>query len=202
MVDDLIQEVSLIWIQQDEDKNDAIRSYFKFWISRVVTNQYKSSTSPFHTKYRKGFFVDYEDQEYDEPNYELEEPKEWSVEKAMDELFPSDKILIDLYYKQNKTITQISKERNIDRSWVSLQLKRIRGLIKLDHDLHGLNPQQLRRKIGDEIVNYIGKTRLSMDEGTRILLYYRKVTGSNNNNLLLKENIRGALKYLTEHLKL
>jgi predicted DNA-binding protein YlxM (UPF0122 family) len=146
--------------------------------------------------------VDYEDQEYDEPNYELEEPKEWSVEKAMDELFPSDRVLIDLYYKQNKTITQISKERNIDRSWVSLQLKRIRGLIKLDHDLHGLNPQQLRRKIGDEIVNYIGKTRLSMDEGTRILLYYRKVTGSNNNNLLLKENIRGALKYLTEHLKL
>ena len=202
LVDDLIQEVSLIWIQQDEDKKDAIRSYFKFWISRVVTNQYKSSTSPFHTKYRKGFFVDYEDQEYDEPDYELEQPKEWSVEKAMDELFPSDKILIDLYYKQNKTITQISKERNIDRSWVSLQLKRIRGLIKLDYDLHGITNKQLKERASEEVANYIGKTRLSMEEGTRILLYYRKFTGSNNNNLLLKENIKGALKFLIEHLSL
>jgi len=85
---------------------------------------------------------------------------------------------------------------------VSLQLKRIRGLIKLDHDLHGLDRKQLAELIGNEVINYIGKTRLSTEEGTRILLYYRKLTGSNNNNLLLKENIKGALKFLVNELKL
>lgn len=202
LVDDLTQEVSLIWFQQDEDKKDAIRSYFKFWISRVVTNQYKSSTSPFHTKYRKGFFVDYEDQGYEEPDYDLEQVQEWSVDQAIDELFPSDRVLIELYYKKGYTITQIAKEKDIDRSWVSLQLKRIRGLIRLDHDLHGLDRKQLAELIGNEVINYIGKTRLSMEEGTRILLYYRKLTGSNNNNLLLKENIKGALRFLVNELKL
>ena len=58
LVDDLTQEVSLIWFQQDEDKKDAIRSYFKFWISRVVTNQYKSSTSPFLYLVWKGEVLD------------------------------------------------------------------------------------------------------------------------------------------------
>ena len=202
LVDDLTQEVSLIWFQQDEDKKDAIRSYFKFWISRVVTNQYKSSTSPFHTKYRKGFFVDYEDQGYEEPDYDLEQVQEWSVDQAIDELFPSDRVLIELYYKKGYTITQIAKEKDIDRSWVSLQLKRIRGLIKLDYNLHNLTKYQIREVASAELINYIGKTRLSLDEGTRILLYYRKLTGSNNNNLLLKENIKGALKFLIDELKL
>jgi RNA polymerase sigma factor (sigma-70 family) len=202
LVDDLIQEVSLIWIQQDEDKKEGIRGYFKFWITRVVLNQYQSNTSPFWTKYRKGFFVDYQDQEYQEPEETLDEVKEWEVEHAVNELFPSDKILIDLYYKQGFTITNIAKKRNIDRSWVGIQLKRIRGLLKLDHDLHGLNLLQLKEKATDELANYIGKTRLSMEEGTRILLYYRKITGSNNNNLLLKENIKGALKFLINELKL
>jgi hypothetical protein len=52
------------------------------------------------------------------------------------------------------------------------------------------------------LVNYVGKSRLSTEEGTRILLYYRKLTGSNNNNLLLKENIKGALKFLIHDLNL
>jgi len=202
LVDDLIQEVTLIWLQQDEDKKEGIRGYFKFWITRVVTNQWKSNTSPFWTKYRKGFFVDYDDHAYLEPAEPGETPPEWEVERAVNELFPSDKILIDLYYKQGFTITDIAKKRNIDRSWVGIQLKRIRGLLKLDHDLHGLNKRQLYEKASDELANYIGKTRLSMEEGTRILLYYRKITGSNNNNLLLKENIKGALKYLIKHLNL
>jgi hypothetical protein len=85
---------------------------------------------------------------------------------------------------------------------VSLQLKRIRGLIKLDYNLHNLTKSQIREVASAELINYIGKTRLSLDEGTRILLYYRKLTGSNNNNLLLKENIKGALKFLIDELKL
>ena len=200
LVDDLIQEVTLIWLAQDEDKKDGIRSYFKFWVSRVVTNQWNSNTSPFWTKYRKGFFVELDDHPYEEP--EWEEEMEWDLEKAVNELFPSDKILIQLYYEEGLTITRIAEKRNIDRSWVSLQLKRIRGLLKLDHDLHGLTKKQIQEIASEEIANLIGKTRLSMEESTRILLFYRKLTGSNNNNLLLKENIKGTLRYLIEHLKL
>lgn len=202
LVDDLIQEIALIWIQQEEDKKEGIRKYFRFWITRVVTNQYKSTTSPFWTKYRKGFFVDYQEEKHVLPDEDLEGESEWSIEKAMGELFPSDKILLELYYEKGLTITEIAAQRDIDRSWISIQLKRIRGLLRLDHDLHGLSKTQLEEHIGDEIINYIGKTRLSLEEGTRILMYYRKVTGSNNNNMLLKDNIKGALNYLIKHLNL
>lgn len=201
LVDDLIQEVSLVWLQQEEDKKNGIRSYFRFWVSRVITNQYNSKTSPFWTKYRKGFFVEFSDVHH-VPDEEYVEHPEWDVKLAMQELFPSDRILVEMYYIKGLTITDIAKKRNIDRSWVSLQLKRIRGLLRLDHELFGLTLNQIQTQASDELSNYIGKSRLSMEEGTRILLYYRKITGSNNNNLLLKDNIKGALTYLVTHLKL
>ncbi len=201
LVDDLIQEVTLIWIQQDEDKKDGIRKYFRFWISRVVSNQYNSNTSPFWTKYRKGFFVEFQDNE-NIPDEEYVEEPEWDIKGAIEDLFPADKVLIEMYYIKGMTITDIAKKRNIDRSWVSLQLKRIRGLLKLDHELFGMTQSQIQSRAADEISNYIGKSRLSMEEGTRILMYYRKLTGSNNNNLLLKDNIKGALIFLINHLKL
>ncbi len=201
LVDDLIQEVSIIWLQQPEDKKPGIRSYFKFWISRVVTNQYHSKTSPFWTKYRKGFFVEYTDA-YDPEDVQYPDEPEWDVQKAINDLFPADKVLIEMFYFKNLTITQIAKKRGIDRSWVSLQLKRIRGLLKLDHELFGMSTTQIRSRATDELINYVGKSRLSTEEGTRILLYYRKLTGSNNNNMLLKENIKGALKFLIHDLKL
>ena len=139
---------------------------------------------------------------WDSPQEPEDEAKEWDVQVAISELFPSDQTLLKLYYDQGMSITEISAKKNIDRSWVSSNLKRIRALLKLDHDLWGLSKTRLKEVATEEIVSYVGKTRLSMEEGTRILLYYRKLTGSINNNMLLKENIRGALKELVRILNI
>jgi RNA polymerase sigma factor (sigma-70 family) len=201
LVDDLIQEVTLVWINQDLPRQESIRSYFRFWVSRVISNQWKSTSSPFWKQYRSIQVHEPLGDIWDEPQ-ELEDELEWDIKKAMCELFPSDNFLLNLYYEQGLSITEISKRKNIDRSWVSANLKRIRNLLKLDHDLFGVSQARLREIASEEIINYVGKTRLSMEEGTRILLYYRKLTGSSNNNLLLKENIRGALKELVKILNL
>lgn len=52
---DLAQEVYMILLSYDEDKildlhrNDQMR----FFIARIIINQYRSSNSPFHATYRK-----------------------------------------------------------------------------------------------------------------------------------------------------
>jgi len=202
LVDDLIQDVTLIWLNQTEGQKTTIRSYFRYWVSRVVTNQWKSTSSPFWKTYRMTWTHEPLGDVWDSPQEPEDEAKEWDVQVAISELFPSDQTLLKLYYDQGMSITEISAKKNIDRSWVSSNLKRIRALLKLDHDLWGLSKTRLKEVATEEIVSYVGKTRLSMEEGTRILLYYRKLTGSINNNMLLKENIRGALKELVRILNI
>lgn len=202
LLDDLIQDISIIWINQEEGRKNSIRSYFRFWVSRVVSNQWKSTSSPFWKTYRSVTQHEPLGDIFQAPEEDLDPPCEWDVQKAIAELFPSDRTLLQLYYDQGLSITEISKRKGIDRSWVSANLKRIKALLKLDHDLFLLSPKTLRTVASEELVHYVGKTRLSMEEGTRILLYYRKLTGSSNNNLLLKDNIRGALKELVKILDL
>lgn len=60
-IDDLTQEVYLIMLEYDQEKLKEIyeRGDIKYWLTRVITNQYCSNTSPFYKKYRKYYdFVD------------------------------------------------------------------------------------------------------------------------------------------------
>jgi len=54
-LDDLTQEVCLILLTQREEVIVMIyeNGHFKFFISRIITNLVRSSTSPFHKKYRQ-----------------------------------------------------------------------------------------------------------------------------------------------------
>lgn len=60
-IDDLVQEVYLIMLEYDQEKLKEIyeKGDIKFWLTRVITNQYCSNTSPFYKKFRKYYdFVD------------------------------------------------------------------------------------------------------------------------------------------------
>lgn len=61
-IDDLTQNIYEILLNYDEDK--IVQMYEKkqliFFITRIITNQYNSSNSPFHYTYRK-YYADFED---------------------------------------------------------------------------------------------------------------------------------------------
>ena len=52
---DLIQEIYLILLEYNEDKLKYLidNNMIKFFISRIITNNYYSKTSPFYKKYVK-----------------------------------------------------------------------------------------------------------------------------------------------------
>ena len=52
--DDLNQEIALLLLEYDKDKIQSIPDeQAKFFITRIIINQYHSTTSPFYKKYRK-----------------------------------------------------------------------------------------------------------------------------------------------------
>jgi len=54
LVDDLVQDISLILLTQIEETIQSLfeTNQFRFYVARIVTNQVLSNTSPFHTTYR------------------------------------------------------------------------------------------------------------------------------------------------------
>lgn len=54
-LDDLCQMVYLILLEYDEDKLQDLWEHhqMRFFLARIIVNQYRSSNSPFHITYRK-----------------------------------------------------------------------------------------------------------------------------------------------------
>lgn len=54
-MDDLVQEIYVILLEYDQDKLQEIydKGQLNFWLTRIIKNQYCSTTSPFYKKYRK-----------------------------------------------------------------------------------------------------------------------------------------------------
>ena len=54
LIDDLVQDVSLILLNQSKETIQTVfeTNTFSFYVARIVTNQVLSNTSPFHNTYR------------------------------------------------------------------------------------------------------------------------------------------------------
>lgn len=53
--DDLVQEIYMVLLNYDEEKLQYLydNNQLNFFLVRIIKNQYFSSTSPFHKKYRR-----------------------------------------------------------------------------------------------------------------------------------------------------
>jgi hypothetical protein len=74
-IDDFVQEIYLILLEYDQEKIKEIydNGHIKFFLTRVIKNQWCSSTSPFFKKYRKYYsYID----ENNNGNYEVLEIEE------------------------------------------------------------------------------------------------------------------------------
>lgn len=60
--DDFVQEIYLILLEYDQEKLEAIyeKGDINFFLTRVIKNQWCSTTSPFYRKYRK--YYEYADE--------------------------------------------------------------------------------------------------------------------------------------------
>lgn len=54
-LDDLAQDVYLSLLDMEDEKITGLweRGELEFWIARIISNQYFSTSSPFYTKYKK-----------------------------------------------------------------------------------------------------------------------------------------------------
>jgi DNA-directed RNA polymerase specialized sigma24 family protein len=103
----------------------------RFYIVRIMLNQWKSTTSPFFHTYRRHdeeLTGEFEDTVYEEdPSYMA------LVDKIREELgrLPwYDRMLFDTFVNENHTVSSLARVTEIPRTSVSLTINRIRRHIK------------------------------------------------------------------------
>ena len=207
LVDDLIQEVSIIWFQYPEHKKDKVRTNnaFKFWVARTTKNQWSSSSSPFYNKYRKvsrsaqefQAWHSPEDVEYDslpDEQYEL-------MMKHIDRLFPSEYNILYSYYFKKMTIMDIVARFDVEKTFVWKTLKRVGKSLKrkVQWDVHGYTEQELL----ELVVNLVGKKyKMNIDERQIVLDVHNVLFGGRFNNVYDHKAIEQMLAKLVIRLKL
>lgn len=205
LVEDLIQEVALIFLELDRAQQEKTRKYFRYWVIRVVSNQYKSNTSPFWTKYRRTINVDpAEIYDLTEDPHEIEEgpDKQDILDKLISELFISDQNVFVDYYHKNMTIMQITTKYNVEKTFVWSTIERIRQSLRRRSEwLLNVDPN-LKVKLSETIANYVGRSRLKVEERQMIIDTYNHLTGSKVNATHDRELVNQILLKLIRILSL
>ncbi len=136
---DLLSEVMLILLESDRAKMDALcdRKQMRYWATRIMLNQYNSSTSPFHYKYRmaevrhrKGAeeirhwltSSQAEQKKQEEAQYE-------AIEDAMDRVEWFDRMVVTVYYNESHSLNTLAKATGISRTTLYKAIKRARNVI-------------------------------------------------------------------------
>jgi DNA-directed RNA polymerase specialized sigma24 family protein len=103
----------------------------RFYIVRIMMNQWKSTTSDFFHTYRKHneeITGEFEDTVYEEdPSYMVLADR---VREELAKLPWYDRILFDTFVNENHTVSSLARATQIPRTSVSLTINRIRRHIK------------------------------------------------------------------------
>jgi len=114
-----------------ENVNDIIQSGGgRFYIVRMMMNQFRSTTSPFYRKYRIPVTVlDFDF--YEEPEvYKEETDSLTQIQNALANLNWYDKMLFEIFVKENHTISSLARATGIPRTSVNLTINRVRNYLK------------------------------------------------------------------------
>ena len=202
LVDDLIQEVALIWAELSCEKKDKVRKSgaFKWWVARTTKNLWSSSSSPFYSKYRKN-------KAHEWSEYHTQAEVEWDAEEDeryelllsyIDVLFPSEYNILHSYYFQHLTIMQIVTKFDVDKNFVWNTIKRVERSLKRKMEWSMFGYKEL--ELADMVSDYIGKSRLKVEERQIILDIYNLLFDNNFNNVYDKNRIFGFLDKIVSRL--
>lgn len=198
LVDDLIQEVGLIWLDLDPVKKTKIHNScsFRWWVARVVKQQWSSSSSPFYSKYRKNKHQEYQPYHHvPDEVYDTTQDLQWAqLQKHIRQLYPSEYNIFTSYYKQHLTIMQITDKYDVDKNFVWSTLKRVRESLqrRINWEIHGWNTTELVELLAP----YVGKKRLKAEERQVVVDVHSVVNSSTYNNIHDRDVVNKILKSL------
>ncbi len=102
----------------------------RFYVVRMMLNQFRSTTSPFYHKYR----TPTEDitQEFGEEPEVFQDHSDnlTRIQDALAELPWYDKMLFEIFVKESHTISSLSRATGIPRTSVNLTISRVRTYLK------------------------------------------------------------------------
>lgn len=146
---ELKQFVYLILLERPQKTIDAWNAgYFYFYLSRIITNQLKSSSSPWHNQYRKNkcenidemeLDIELEEFEIDMPNLRIEIASIISAELKKNPHLLKEFIHFQMRFVDGMTYVAIAKKTNISISCCKNYAKTARLIIKKQLELKRFN---------------------------------------------------------------
>lgn len=203
-MDDLAQEITLIWLELAPEKQERIREQnaLKWWSIRTCKNQWMSQSSPFYSKYKKfkGTDLDLEgeiadvQQEFPEPDVHY-----W-LDVFVERLYPSEKNIVHDYWERHMTIMQIVAKYSVDKNFVWNTLQRVVKSLRrqIIWQMEGCDP----RDVSEVLIEFVGRKRLKIEERQFIVDAHNRLLKSSYNNPHNREEVGKMLERLISHLKL
>lgn len=134
---DLTHEVILQLYDIDEAKLAPLieSGAIRFWIVRMLINNYRSKTSKYHYKYRKPAERHRDLRRYilawsEESDYQIRETRLEAIEKAIEEAPWFDAVVFSVYYEQGHSLNTLAEETGISRHTLYSTIRRTQDGIK------------------------------------------------------------------------
>jgi len=137
--EDLLSEVVLILLEGDEAKLSRLieKKQIRYWIVRIMLNQYNSKTSPFHYKYRihearhrkaKEEIIFWAIDRIEDKI--LKEERIEAIERALEEVDWMDQMITKVYYYDSHSLNTLARATGISRTTLYKAIKRTRHEIQ------------------------------------------------------------------------
>jgi len=125
-LNDLTQEVCLILLTQEYESIITIyeNGHFKFYVSRIITNQVLSSSSPFHKKYRQKIL----NLPIIEDDYNPLADQVWL--EINDYLTKKERDLVNLRFVCNLKVSEIATIKGVSNRQIYKSLEKINKYLK------------------------------------------------------------------------
>lgn len=128
LTDDLISDAVLIFLEKPNAQAIVDTGAAFFYMIRILLNQYKSQTSPFHKTYRKTVALE---DDYDRPIDEPEDPElAKSLMNELGSLHWYQQTLFKLNALDGHSVSKISRDTQIPRSSITMEIKRVKEHLK------------------------------------------------------------------------
>mgnify|MGYP003645827374 CR=1 FL=1 len=135
--DDLCHEVIIQLYDIAEEKITPLieSGAIRFWIVRIMLNNYRSKTSRYHYKFRRhverhrelAHFI----REWSEPTeWEIREGRFEAIENAIENVPWFDAVVFSIYYDQGHSLNTLAAETGISRHTIYSTIKRTKDEIK------------------------------------------------------------------------
>jgi len=132
LYEDFVQEVITMFLENKKTEKVVEKGDGKFFIIRIGTNNWNSSTSPFHKNYRKFKSVEF-DNNIETPIEDYDVDEDIITDKVfdcIDELLEGDDreryygMIILLYSSLGNNFSEVARRMNVSRSHISTEYKK------------------------------------------------------------------------------